>query len=257
MINEVAINIKIESILEPDNRLFLAPNNLGLYNASEMVDRFAQARAALAMKQNDPLASTTYAAFSTAAELFVSSLDQSESLVTINGAYWCDLNYLSLILKFCSNIYADAVNALESRNAITLGEWADYTAKRYSVICFFGDSEVCYLSGAIWSASRILRDPKGLHEHVLCTEIKVNTLAKEHNLSDEDKSMLYNTTWRLLAHGMNRYMQLYAEKGEHDYPEFIHILKECFHAVDETAIQLASAAPTVAPKKKGFLSRFF
>lgn len=255
MINDVAINVKIDNILERDNRLFLSPNNLGLYNVSEMLERFAQAKAELAVNNNDEFASTAYEAFSQASELFITSLTQSESLVTINGAYWCDLSYLTLILKFCSNIYADATNALEFQPRLTLGEWADYTAKKYSVICFFGDSEECYISTAIWSASRILQNSKEIYEHVLCTEIRVNNLAKEHNLSDENKYKLKSFTWRCLARGTEMYMKFYSQKGEHDYQEFVAIMRDCLSAIDKKAVELASQI--VAPKKKGFLSCLF
>lgn len=257
MINEVAINVKIDSILEPDNRLFLKPNNLGLYNASEMFERFAQAKSELAAKINDPLASTTYASFSMAAELFLKNLDQSESLVTINGLYWCNLSYLQLLLKFCSPLYADAVNTLETGAEITVGDWAHCTAKKYSVICFFGDDDECYISTSIWATSRILRDENGIYEFVMCARMKVNDLAQKYNLSPEDQSTLYKIVWRYLSHGTDRYMQYFAQNQAHDYSRFVEIMKESLDALEQKAIELAPQPPVAMPAKKGFLSRLF
>ncbi|BBQ84288.1 TPA: hypothetical protein I9Y23_002190 [Kluyvera ascorbata] len=258
MINEVAINVKIDSILEADNRLFLKPNSLGLYNVSEMLDRFALARADLAKKNNDPFATTTYKAVLQATQLFVSNLPQSESLVTINGAYWCDLDHLKLILKFCSPLYADAANMLESKEDITLSEWSDCHAKKYSVICFFGDSDECYISGAIWGASRILHNEKDLYEYVICTEIKVDETAKKYHLSQEAKFTLYQNTWRYCAHGIELYMQYYAQQQIHSYPKLTEIMKECFVAVEKNALELAvPPTPAVVTPKKGFWSRLF
>ena len=257
MINEVAINVKIDSILEPDNRLFLKPNNLGLYNVSEMFERFAQAKAELAVKNNDPFASTTYASFSQATELFLKGLGQSEALVTINGLYWCDLSYLKLLLKFCSPVYADAVNVLESGSEITVGEWAHCIARKYSIICFFGDDDECYISAAIWGNSRILRDENGIYEFVMCARMRVDDLVQKYNLSHEDQAALYNIVWHYLSHGTNRYMQFFAQNQVHDYSRLVEIMKESLDAVEQEAIKLAPSTPIAIPPKKGLLSRLF
>lgn len=220
------MNLKSASLSERDNCTSFEPNKLGLYNVSEMFNRFDEGN-----DRSHKLAST----------MLLDNYPQSESFIKIGSEYFSDLSTFCYMVRFNSEIYADGCNMLESGKCTTYAEYGEAFAKKASIVSLFGNDEECYFTNALFTMSRFTFSVETSKNLAINYMILLDRLCKEIDLQGEVNTFFRSKAWYSLDHEIHEFISrhIQTDPGLQNKELFWNSYNSCLTFCNEVAENLA------------------
>ena len=194
MYTTVYVNVKINSVSEANQKVKFEANSDGLFNVSVLCNIFDRAKAAIAraepenQKYGIDYIDNIAKSYELSSSLLLGSFNQNQSFKEINDLF-------KLILKGCSNLYADGVNAIEHHNVSQYNEIAIALTKQYSVFAPSGNNRESYASYCIFTLSQIIHDLEKVYDFTVSHLFFFDSQLSNLHLNNEMKGVFIDRCW--------------------------------------------------------------
>lgn len=275
MYTTVYVNVKINSVSEANQKVKFEANSDGLFKVSVLCNIFDRAKAAIAraepenQKYGIDYIDNIAKSYELSSSLLLGSFNQNQSFKEINDEYWACLDLFKLILKGCSNLYADGVNAIEHHNVSQYNEIAIALTKQYSVFAPSGNNRESYASYCIFTLSQIIHDLEKVYDFTVSHLFFFDSQLSNLHLNNEMKGVFIDRCWFIafeaISSCVERHITIDPNFRDRDgfwlrYKNSIALIKQ---EVETLALNIKSQSMVASnpassiQKSRSFLSRLF